>query len=783
MPTPTPTAEELLVAQLSAVIQWIEEPPDSIHLEAREKITSTWLRDAASGELIIQAPWIVDGITDAELEALEDLIVLSAFEPELLSTLLSLPWVADGLDNIEWATFEGLLRAGRDDIRLLRLLAASDWVAEGAGQSDPLIGDVIDSLRGVSQRDAYLVPMLVSAPWLADGVTPTEGLLLSLLPEYVRGNRTSSTALSDNVELVDHVGILARGLTNQAPDVRIINALLNVTSDSFYPDTLEQVTSQAWFRDGLDDVEAARVVILLGILDHSDRFQELLQEPLVPDKTFSLPLAGDVRIWLLQQEDVSVPTEDLLTIIESSARISEDFVGAPFPTTDIIVEAVDYGTDCRPSFGRMRWSEYCESEGPAHEVAHYYFFYGNPDWLSEGAANLVQGYVNDALGVETLADRRTRLALEVTRWADEKGIENLGHYLHYREVDNDYRYADVLGPALYQLGEDFLHKLSDAMGRAAMSAAINELHLPAWDYFQPPSGGHYVRSEESVFDTFLKHTPPDREEEFREVYRRLHSGAFAFPEMDIQDEHGGTPSKATAIDVGQVVEGVLDYPGDIDLFRFKPEAGRKYRLKVDHERLKASGISLYFYLQDGTYADRPGNLIPRLWNWKSRRQTLSGPQILWVAPSSFERYFAVENFGGETGPYTLTITEVEDIGDDHGDSLSTATDISLGVDVAGVVDDDFDFDYFSFNAVEDRRYQIEVVPGTLQSFRTRLHTANNAFLWNWNNLYPDYEADGPGEFMRSWKAPDSGVYYLAVDGYNDNLGTYTVRVTDLGGDS
>ena len=31
------------------------------------------------------------------------------------------------------------------------------------------------------------------------------------------------------------------------------------------------------------------------------------------------------------------------------------------------------------------------------------------------------------------------------------------------------------------------------------------------------------------------------------------------------------------------------------------------------------------------------------------------------------------------------------------------------------------------------------------------------------------------------RAPDSGVYYFAVDGYNENLGTYTVRVTDLGG--
>ena len=363
----------------------------------------------------------------------------------------------------------------------------------------------------------------------------------------------------------------------------------------------------------------------------------------------------------------------------------------------------------------------------------------------------------------------------------------MAHYLHYLKADWDRQYEGDLILASYQFGENLLHNLTDAMGQPAMSAALRELHIPAGAYFRTsvPSGPREIpdRIEEEIYDTFLDHTPLDRVEEVLRVYQRLHGGAFAFADRVLGDDHGDYPLSATELQVGQAAEGSLDYPVDLDFFRFKPEKDRKYTVKVDHERLGISGISLYIYHYDSSSVRRPGNLIPKLWTWKSRQQTPSGPEIRWMAPSSFQRYFVVENFGAKTGPYTLTLTEVEDVEDDHGDSLDTATGISTGETVAGTVDNDFDFDYFRFEAIEDRRYEIEVVPGTLQSFRTRLFTARNASPWNWNNLYPDDEAHGPGSYRVTWRAPDSGVYYLAVDGYNENLGTYTVRVTDLGDDS
>ena len=43
-------------------------------------------------------------------------------------------------------------------------------------------------------------------------------------------------------------------------------------------------------------------------------------------------------------------------------------------------------------------------------------------------------------------------------------------------------------------------------------------------------------TEEEIYGTFLKHTPPGLEDEFRDLYRRLHGGPFAFPETEVSNE-------------------------------------------------------------------------------------------------------------------------------------------------------------------------------------------------------------------------------------------------------
>ena len=200
------------------------------------------------------------------------------------------------------------------------------------------------------------------------------------------------------------------------------------------------------------------------------------------------------------------------------------------------------------------------------------------------------------------------------------------------------------------MGARFLSKVFLTIGEKAMSSALRELFLLAREFERTgESGQGQPATEEAIYYAFLKHAPVDLKDEFRELYRRLHGGPAAYPETNSSDDHGDEASAATAIAVGEVVEGSLDYALDFDYFQFPAKEFQKYRISVNHESLAFTSVTLY--ATDG---------VTEEWeNWISRTRESSGPQILWVAPTSGGYYFAVQNFGGKTGRYTLTITEAD----------------------------------------------------------------------------------------------------------------------------
>ena len=183
-------------------------------------------------------------------------------------------------------------------------------------------------------------------------------------------------------------------------------------------DPFEQLTSQSWFADGLSDEEAALVVTLGSIHDQGALYQHLLQGYFVQSKTVSLPLAGDVNIGVFRNTPLP-PDEDLLAVIEGAASITEQFMGEPFPTTEIILLVVDSSVlpvvYPRSYYGRIRGADeeagYVDIgehegnhmrltrrggrvEGIPHETSHYYFIhpYFSQSWLREGAAEFAQAY-------------------------------------------------------------------------------------------------------------------------------------------------------------------------------------------------------------------------------------------------------------------------------------------------------------------------------------------------------------------------------------------------------
>ena len=387
-----------------------------------------------------------------------------------------------------------------------------------------------------------------------------------------------------------------------------------------------------------------------------------------------------------------------------------------------------------------------------HEVGHYYFNRG-PQWLTEGAAELMRAYVHDNRGVERIAARSSTLASElpvscsgITRYP----IENIWHYLFVQK----HRGSTIALPSrcIYGLGENFLLSVRSLIGDEALSSALNRLYLLHAE--------DEVISEDRVYEALLGSTPSEKRNAFVELYRRLHGGPSSDPSRESADDHSDSWSSATAIGLDEDRHGSFDYAADLDFFRFQAEEGHRYTVTLDHDSVGASGISV-FTVVDSTLSSLDSNLATDF------ALTPSGPRVLLLAPTSGDYYFSVQNFNGAPGDYTVRVSAA-DIPGDSGNTPSTADEISVGTVVHAAIDDAVDFDYFRFSAEAGQRYRITAMhPRITMSFfvfsidehnrRTHVSSLQDSAIWT---------------------APVDGVYYIQITRFSlgDLRQPYTVSI-------
>ena len=771
------------LAKLVGGYQWFTDELTNDECWAIHHLHSIAATDIELATSIARYQWVTDGVAENECWAIDHLDSIAAIDIELARSIAGYQWVTDGVTEDERWAIRHLDGIAAIDIDLARSIAGYQWLIDGATEDERLdrvysIADIklatsvgltlfsdalyedersaleylygiaaLDYLYGIAGIDIELATSITSSPWFTDGVTERENLSLKYLYNIA----------SVDSEFARYIGE-SPWLTGDRGRDLYFETLYSLAQIASFPNRLAQLTAQPWITDGIDDDEAAFIVVLRRIASRGGAwYKDILAAPrYTRHSTVSLALAGEVEIWVI---DNTAPTNDkMLTVIGDTARIAEEILRTPFPTTDIIFFLTDQAIAVFSTnhIVLSRSGSLTLSGNLIHEIAHYYFS-GFPVWLNEGGAEFVAAHVRDRMGVEDLARRKANRSANGNPRCGE--AENIRHQMYllanvYREYYRNF--------CEYRMGEHLLWSISDTIGEEATSSALMKLLAT-----KPVT-------EEEVYRVFLEHSPPHREEELRDLYRELHGGAFAFPEPGFSDDHGDDISNASALDLGRPLTGRLDYMFDFDFFRFAVEEGLRYRMNLDHGSLGYSSVTLYD--SDGLTQQPLG-----IGNWKSRWRVASGPQILWVAPGSGHYYFAVQNFGGETGTYTVTIAEVDDSVDDHGDSLADATPVSVGEAVQGVVDDDFDFDYFRFQAIGSREYRVDVTGGSLESLRTRLYAPDGAPSANWRlNEYRDDQSSGDRSYFE-WMAPSSDWFYVAVDGARGSVGTYTLTVTERPG--
>ena len=749
-------SEDIELARRAAGFQWFaaEAPEDRMialsHLrkigadnranndDLAELLIGLWFSDVDLGAAVAGFPWVKDGVTGNERALLAALSKITHADLELAKTVAALPWLSDDVTQGERGDIQILEEIASDDVELARQVAGLQWFS--AGMPNDSMGSLW-TLRKISANKVDLAMLVARSSWFEDGLTSDE--LISLYALW-------RMADNDHLELARNLAGSPLLAANQHRDLQVHALAFLGEMAASDPHALYQLTALPWFADGLDEEEMAFIVALLGEASNNEAlFTALLNGHYTHQSTtVSLPLAGDVNIWVFQSTPVR-PEEDIPTVIEGIVPTIEGFIGLPLPTTDVIVLIENrpefplffsYGGQHRVSYIKIN-REYAQDLETlmtvvAHELTHYYHF--GPPLFNESVAHLMQGYVNQKMGIQSMAEVRAEVTKGVQRYCSDEEIATVRHAL----FADQFRISTP-GRCTRAVGLSFLHHALEIMGEERFSRALRYL------YTLPESqNGGYV-DEEAIYHALLRNTPSDHQEEFRDLYRRLHAEPYADSDKERADDHGDSEETATEIAAGQVVVGRLDYGTDFDYFRLQAQENQKYRFEVDHETLRASEVMVFDAAGKRTFM-------------KDKVRVSSGPLVQWVAPSTDSYYFAVLNWWGTTGRYTLRITQVPDVPDDHGDNKATATNIAVGKTIHGVVDDAFDLDYFRLPTVAAETYVVKITGVALEDCCVALGRDGAGFVW-----------DGSGFSLRAVR---TGERYLVVHGGHENTGAYTLEL-------
>ena len=158
------------------------------------------------------------------------------------------------------------------------------------------------------------------------------------------------------------------------------------------------------------------------------------------------------------------------------------------------------------------------------------------------------------------------------------------------------------------------------------------------------------------------------------------AGSYTLSISVPEDDHGNAISAATAVLVPSSKEGTIEYTGDVDYFSFQAKADTTYVIAT------SLGTLDYYYLY---LYNSSGQQLASAQGYQGQQTP-----IAYTATASGELYVAVDNRQRNgTGSYTLTVTVPSD---DHGNAISTATDVEVPSSTEGTIEYAGDLDYFSF---------------------------------------------------------------------------------------
>ena len=242
------------------------------------------------------------------------------------------------------------------------------------------------------------------------------------------------------------------------------------------------------------------------------------------------------------------------------------------------------------------------------------------------------------------------------------------------------------------------------------------------------------------------------------------SGTYRVSVSEVLDDFAATTETAGAVEVGGSTTGELSYYFDRDWFSVDFEAGKSYELGLSGDGPGTNRPIVY-----GIY-DSTGSIV------SDRNDNLQ--KLSYFEPKTDGTYYlgVRERYGLSTG-YNLSVAEVED---DFAAAIITNGMLEVGGPAAeGVIDFETDRDWFAVELEADKMYRSEV--------RSRYGGGSSPL--NAPNLDAVHDPDGQrisnsggydgGHAIGFFVPSQHGTYYFSVNDFYDNVGGYSVAVSEV----
>ena len=287
------------------------------------------------------------------------------------------------------------------------------------------------------------------------------------------------------------------------------------------PDNIEKLRNMPWVRDGLSHSEMASIIVMSSYEFGGTRNTLLEDGVHVTSHSVQLPLSGEMNVFFVSKEETTIEQFTQRVDIPMALEIIEGFLGAPWPNPNIIFYVVPAAFNADAIFTPAQVIQ-VGAQVPSvayHELMHYYLRSG-PQWLTEGGANFLSGYVQHIIDGLDLQSQQKRVGRNLSQSCGDYKATNIhDFYSHPKGGDGSFPL-----PCSYATGQQFLLAMYNNLGSEPLSNFLREVY---WTYLRRTdttfaTGAKYLEREQRYYRVFLSHVPSDKHKLFNELYLKYH---------------------------------------------------------------------------------------------------------------------------------------------------------------------------------------------------------------------------------------------------------------------